>query len=240
MSNVKVEVGQVWECSFREWRYTVLRKIDHKDWWVDAACSGVRYGERGVSDYVLRAYMRLVSPAPYIPQVGDVVEWTETGAWAADVEAGDRGRVIGVTASGDCDVLLFRFGPSWYAPVSALRLVSRPDTATADAPRDQLGSGPCDCVQSECVECVRVVTNVRCGRGHRAYQGAGLIECEYCERIAEVEHEQPEEVLYDRECREDVWRAVDLGEAWTHPLRDGAVALWRAARIAGIDAEGRR
>lgn len=87
----------------------------------------------------------------------------------------------------------------------------------------------------------------RCQRGHRAYVGIGAVECPTCDAIRAVATTEPEpgnvrRVGYGRGCREMVWCAQtspDHIEEHIHPTRDGAIALWRAAEVARLDAEGR-
>lgn len=158
-----------------------------------------------------------------------------------------------------------QLAPSW-------RLVSRPDTATAEEAPDvsspeearariadagrhvaaltspkgfapRLKSGMAVAEYYEAIghlDLPQPRHNTRCQRGHRAYVGLFAVQCETCERIAEVEREEPEYVgRWWGKRGELVWRA-STDASYAHPLREGAVAMWRAARIAELDAEGRR
>lgn len=89
----------------------------------------------------------------------------------------------------------------------------------------------------------------QCDRGHRAYKGLLRIECPTCEAIRAAEVAEPSEQVwssiegpkgvrqYPRNRRERVWR---VGQNHKHPTRDGAIALWRAAKVALLDAAGRQ
>lgn len=223
----KFEVGQVWADADDMWRYTLLREMDGGRWWVDTAYAGVRENERAVTTYLLRNYCRPVTPAPYVPQVGDVVEWLHESRGYGN--PGERGHVVAAGEDRNGEWLGLRveshsLRQTLYVGRDDLRLISRSGTAAAEDEAE-----------------VNEEYNTRCPRGHRAYVGLFAVQCEYCDRVAEVERQEPESVeeWWGRP-GETVWCAEEGTERWQHPLRDGAVALWRAARIEAIDAEGRR